>query len=66
LMALLLLAPMLLGVPLFVFSDQVGAFFRTLDATQTFLIVVAVLTVLDVGVLAAAMARFQRSRLILN
>ena len=65
-MALLLLTPMLLGMPLFIFSDQIGAFFRSLDATHILLIVVAVLMVIDVGVLAAAMARFQRSRVILD
>ena len=66
LMALFLLSPILLGMLLFVFSDQVGAFFSPLDATQILLIVVAVLTVLNVGLLAAAMARFQRSWLILD
>jgi ABC-2 type transport system permease protein len=36
------------------------------DVTKIVLIVVVVLTVLDIGLLAAAMARFQRARLILN
>ena len=63
-MALFLLTPMLLGVLLFAFSDQVGAFFRSLDAAQILFVGCAVLAALDGGVLAAAMARFQRSRLI--
>jgi len=64
LMALFLLSPMLLGMLLFAFSDQVGAFFRSLDAAQILFVGCAVLAALDGAVLAAAMARFQRSRLI--
>ena len=36
------------------------------DVTKIVLIVVAVLAVLDIGLLAAAMARFQRTQLILD
>lgn len=36
------------------------------DVTKIVLIIVAVLTVLDIGLLAAAMARFQRTQLILD
>jgi len=56
--------PMLLGMMLFAFSDQVGAFFRSLGAAQILFVGCAVLAALDGAVLTAATARFQRSRLI--
>ena len=65
--AVLLLPPMLLGmVATLMLRDQVGELFRAFDGTRVLLIVVAVLTVLDVGVLAAGIARFLRARLILG
>ena len=65
--AVLLLPPMLLGmVATLMLPDQVRGLFRTFDGTQVLLIVLAVLAMIDLGVFAAAMARFQRARLILD
>jgi len=63
-MALFLLVPMLLGLLLFALSDRLGAALSSLDVTQTLLIAGVVLTAIDAGLLAAVMARFQRSRLL--
>ena len=65
--AVLLLPPMLLGmVATLILRDQVRELFRAFDGTQVLLIVLAVLAMIDLGVFAAAMARFQRARLILD
>jgi ABC-2 type transport system permease protein len=52
-------------VPL-LFQDQIGAFIKEVNGPQLLAIVVVVLAVIDVGLFAAAMARFQRSRLYLD
>ena len=52
-------------VPL-LFRDQIGAFIEAVDGRQLLGIVVAVLAVIDLGVFAAAIARFQRSRMYLD
>ena len=65
--AVLLLPPMLMGmVATLMLRDQVGELFRAYDGTQVLLIVLAVLAMMDLGVFAAAMARFQRAKLILD
>ena len=64
--AVLLLPPMLLGFVLQMFRDQVRGLFGALDGNQVLLIVLAVLAVIALGVFAAALARFQRARLILD
>jgi len=64
--AVLLLPPMLLGFVLQMFRDQVRGLFGALDGNQVLLIVLAVLAMIDLGVFSAAMARFQRARLILD
>ena len=66
LMAVFLVPPMLLGILLMVFRDQVRRFLGILDFTQTLLIGTAVLAVACLGLLWAAIARFQRARLILD
>lgn len=48
-------------VPL-LFRDQIGAFIKAVDGRQLLVIVVTVLAAIDLGVFAAAVARFQRSR----
>ena len=57
---------MLLGIVLLVIRDQAREFLGSLDLTQILLIVIAVLVVANVGLFAAAMARFRRARLILG
>jgi len=64
--AIFLLPPMLLGFVLMALSDQVREVVGSLNGTQVLIIVVAVLLVLDLAVHAAAMARFQRARLMLD
>jgi ABC-2 type transport system permease protein len=72
LMAVLLIPPMILQFALFaILSSESGeARFRevlaTLSFEQVILVIVAVLLVLDVGLLMAALARFKRARLILD
>jgi ABC-2 type transport system permease protein len=72
LMAVLLIPPMILQFGLFaILSSESGeASFRevlsSLSFEQIILVIVAVLLVLDVVLLMAAMARFQRARLILG
>jgi len=64
LMAIFILTPMLLGMLLFAFSDQMSIFFKSFDTTQLLLVTCAVLVALDIGILAVVVARFQRSLLI--
>jgi len=65
--AVLLLPPMLLGmVATLMLRDQARWLFDALDGNQVLLIVLAVLATIDLGVFAAATARFQRARLILH
>jgi len=72
LMAVLLIPPMILQFALFAIlgSESGEARFREVLATLSFeqiiLVIVAVLMVLDLGLLMAAMARFKRARLILG
>ena len=72
LMAVLLIPPMILQFALFaILSSESGeARFRevlsVLSFEQVILVIVAILLVLDVGLLLAAMARFKRARLILS
>jgi ABC-2 type transport system permease protein len=60
----ILIPPMLLQIVPLLFRDQMTRFLDTVDGPQLLLIVLAVLVVLDVAVLLAAVARFQRARLI--
>jgi ABC-2 type transport system permease protein len=62
----ILIPPMLLQVVPLLFRDQMVHFLDTVNGPQLLLIVLAVLVVLDVVVLLAAVARFQRSRLCLD
>jgi ABC-2 type transport system permease protein len=60
----ILIPPMLLQLVPLLFRDQMQQFLDRVDGPQLLLIVLAVLVVLDLVVLLAAVARFQRSRLI--
>jgi ABC-2 type transport system permease protein len=60
----ILIPPMLLQIIPLVFRDQMQRFLDTVNGPQLLLIVLAVLVVVDIAVLLAAVARFQRSRLI--
>ena len=60
----ILIPPMLLQIVPLLFREQMTRFLDTVDGPQLLLIVLAVLVVLDVAVLLAAVARFQRARLI--
>ena len=60
----ILIPPMLLQLIPLLFRDQMQQFLDRVDGPQLLLLVLAVLVVLDVAVLLAAVARFQRSRLI--
>ena len=60
----ILIPPMLLQIVPLLFRDQMQHFLDVVNGTQLLLIVLAVLVVLDVAVLLAAVARFQRARLI--
>jgi len=66
LMAVFLVPPMLLGLIVLLLGDQACEFLGTLDLTRILLIVGAVLVVANLGLFAAAMARFRRARLILG
>ena len=72
LMAVLLIPPMILQFALFAILSSESAEGRlrevlaTLSFEQVILVIVAVLVVLDVGLLMAAMARFKRARLVLS
>jgi ABC-2 type transport system permease protein len=69
LMAIFLVPIMLLQVIAMVFRNQLndllGGSLSRLDGTQVLLVVVGILLLLTTGVLAAAVARFRRSRLFL-
>ncbi len=60
----IIIPPMLLQLVPLLFRDQMAQFLDTVNGPQLLLIVLAVLVVLDVAMLLAAAARFQRSRLI--
>ncbi|MGD8473126.1 MAG: ABC transporter permease [Anaerolineae bacterium] len=60
----LIIPPMLLQLVPLLFRDQMQQFLETVNGPQLLLIVLAALVVLDAAVLLAAVARFQRSRLI--
>jgi len=60
----IIIPPMLLQLVPLLFRDQMQQFLETVNGPQLLLIVLAVLVVLDVAVLLAAVARFQRARLI--
>ena len=62
----ILIPPMLLQVIPLLFRDQMQQFLDTVNGPQLLVIVMAVLVVLDIVVVLAAMARFQRARLIAN
>lgn len=64
LMAMILIPAMLFQVVPLLFRDQIGQFIQAVNGPQLLTIVVAVLAVLDLVVLVAAVARFQRSRLV--
>jgi len=64
LMAIILIPAMLIQVVPLLFRDRIGQFIESVNGPQLLTIVVAVLAVLDVVMLVAAMARFQRSRLV--
>jgi hypothetical protein len=64
-MVILMPAILVQLVPL-LFRDQMTKFLDSVNGPQLLLIVLGVLVVLDVAVLLAAVARFQRARLILN
>jgi ABC-2 type transport system permease protein len=66
LVAIFLLPPMLLQVVFLLFKDQLGELINNLNPNLTLLIIVVVLALADVGVFAAAMSRFQRSRMYLD
>jgi ABC-2 type transport system permease protein len=62
----ILIPPMLLQIVPLLFRDQMQHFLDVVNGTQLLLIVLAVLVVVDVAVLLAAVARFQRARLIVS
>ena len=66
LMSAFMIPPMILGFIFLAIHDRLGEPPSWLDFTGVILIVVAVLTVLAVTLTAAAIARFQRARLILD
>ncbi len=66
LMAVFLVPPMILQALSFMFMPQISDFVEDLNLMQVFLIIVAVLALIDLLVFMAAMARFQRSRLVLD
>jgi ABC-2 type transport system permease protein len=60
----ILIPPMLLQIVPLLFRDQMERFLDVVNGPQLLLIALAVLVILDVAVLLAAVARFQRARLI--
>jgi ABC-2 type transport system permease protein len=66
LVAIFLVPPMILQLVLFVFVDQLRETLKNLDGEVVLLIMVVILAVIDVVVFAAAMTRFQRSRMYLD
>jgi hypothetical protein len=65
-MSAFMIPPMILGFIFLAIHDRLGEPPSWLDFTSVILIVVAVLTVLAVTLTAAAIARFQRARLMLD
>jgi hypothetical protein len=66
LMVVFLVPPMLLQVIPLLFMEQMREWVARVDGPQLLAVVIAVLFFVDLIVLAAALARFQRSRLILS
>ena len=66
LVTILLIPPLVLGVIFSVFHKQIGNAIGGIDFMQVVLIAMGVLIALDVVLLLAIMARFQRARLILG
>jgi len=66
LMTAFMIPPMILGFVAMAFHEQIGEALSGLDFTKVILIVAAVLAVLAVTLTLAAMARFQRARLMLD
>ena len=64
--AVVMVPPMVVGVVLLVLREQIADLLEGLDATQVILTVMAVLLVACAGLVAAAMARFRRARLMLD
>ena len=64
--AAVMVPPMVIGVVLLALREQIAGVLGDLDIIYVVLIVMAVLVVACAGLLAAAMARFQRARLILS
>jgi ABC-2 type transport system permease protein len=62
----ILIPPMLLQIVPLLFRDQMQRFLDVVNGPQLLLIVLAVLVVVDAVVLLAAVARFQRARMILS
>ena len=66
LMAIVIIPAMVLQVVPLLFRDQMGQFIESIDGPQMLVIVIATLLVVDVALVLATMARFQRSRLSLD
>ena len=66
LMALILIPAMVLQVVPLLFRDQMGRIIEAIDGPQILMMVIAILVVVDIAILLAATARFQRSRLSLD
>ena len=66
LMAVLVAPIILLQFSVVMFRDQTSEILKTLEGPQVITIIVVVLVVLDLAMFAAAMARFQRARLMLD
>jgi ABC-2 type transport system permease protein len=64
--AVFFMPPMLLTMALLLFRDQVRDIVGSLSGEQILLVIVVLLAAADLAVFAAAMARFQRSRLYLD
>ena len=64
-MAIFLVPPMVLQAVALLMRDQLYGFLRALDGRQTLLGALAVLALLATAVIATAVARFRRSRLVL-
>lgn len=58
--------PIFLGFIALILREQIAELLEGLDAYQVILVVMAVLVAACLGLLAAAMTRFQRARLILD
>jgi ABC-2 type transport system permease protein len=62
--AIMLGPPMILGTLLLVFMSRVGDFFKNWSGELVLMSMFAIMVILAAGLLYAAMARFQRSRLV--